>query len=164
MSAQAIIRAHDLWRKGIGGAPAGLAGQSDSSAYVGLDLNLAQFAASTFAGSSFSATTFKQAGWTGCQFIGCTFTACDFSGISITGCTFTNCTFAQSQFQNSGLSSSKFNRCQWNRLTFDHSHWSGVDVLDCTGTGIQADGLSGEHVDFTGSCFEQSEMRNTQIN
>jgi hypothetical protein len=43
MSSQEIILNHDLWRKGAGGAPAGLVGQADSSAYVGLDLDLAQF-------------------------------------------------------------------------------------------------------------------------
>jgi fluoroquinolone resistance protein len=30
MSSQIIILAHDMWRKGAGGAPAGLVGQADS--------------------------------------------------------------------------------------------------------------------------------------
>ena len=164
MPSQLIIQNHNLWRKGAGGAPAGLAGMADSYAYAGLDLNLAQFATIVFTGTSFAACTFKQAGWTGCQFKGCTFTACDFEGISISGCMFSNCTFSQSQFQQSRLSACQFNNCQWNGLNFDGGHWFDVAVLGCTGTTVQADGLRGEHVDFTGSYFEHLEMRNAQIN
>ncbi|MEJ8851750.1 pentapeptide repeat-containing protein [Variovorax rhizosphaerae] len=164
MSSQIIIHKHDLWRKGIGGAPAGLIGQSDSNHYAGLDLNLAQFASTTFTGSSFTATTFKQAGWTACRFTGCTFTGCDFEGISISDCTFDNCTFAQSQFKGTRFTASKFNNCQWNGLNFDGGYWSQVDVLGCTGTTVQADSLRGEHVDFTGSYFENLEFRNASIN
>jgi fluoroquinolone resistance protein len=164
MSSQTIILNHDHWRKGIGGAPAGLSGQSDSNAYAGLDLDLAQFSASTFTGSSFTATTFRQAAWTACQFTGCTFTGCDFEGISISGCTFNNCTFAQSQFKATQFSSSTFNSCQWNDLNFDGGHWSQIKVLGCTGTTVQADSLRGEHVDFTGSFFENLEFKNASIN
>lgn len=49
MSSQEILHKHDQWRKGAGGAPAGLSGQTDSSAYSGLDLGQAQFASSSFA-------------------------------------------------------------------------------------------------------------------
>ncbi len=164
MSSQQIIRDHDLWRKGAGGAPAGLAGQSDNHVYAGLDLNLAQFAASVFTGSSFTGCTFRQAGWTGCQFTGCTFSACDFEGISMTGCTFTDCTFTQSRFKKSRFDACMFERCQWNELNFDGTHWRSVDVLDCTGTTVEADGLTGERVDFAGSQFEHMQLSNSQIN
>ncbi|MDI3383526.1 hypothetical protein ACFPPF_14110 [Xenophilus aerolatus] len=46
MSAQTLILKHDEWRKGLGGAPAGVAGESDGNAYMGLDLNLITFSAS----------------------------------------------------------------------------------------------------------------------
>lgn len=43
MSALQIIQDHDKWRRGTGGARAGLAGQSDGNVYTGLDLNLITF-------------------------------------------------------------------------------------------------------------------------
>jgi uncharacterized protein YjbI with pentapeptide repeats len=164
MSAQKIILNHDKWRKGIGGAPAGLAGENDGNAYAGLDLNLITFASCVFDNSSFAATTFRQAGWTGCQFRNCSFSNCDFEDIKMTGCTFTNCVFTRSQFHNSQLRASKFDRCAWNELNFDSAQWFGVDVLDCTGTGVEATDLRGEQVAFTGSSFEHTEFMNARIN
>jgi hypothetical protein len=52
MSAQQIILDHDKWRKGMGGASAGLAGESDGNAYAGLDLNLITFTSSSFHGDA----------------------------------------------------------------------------------------------------------------
>jgi len=164
MSSQKIITDHDLWRKGMGGAPAGLVGQADSLAYAGLDLDLAQFADSTFNGSSFTATTFRQAAWRSCGFTGCSFTGCDFEGIALIDCVFTGCVFSQSQLRHSQLSGCRFSNCQWDGLNFDSSHWSRVAILGCTGTSVRADGLFGEQVDFTGSNFEQLEFRNARIN
>lgn len=164
MSSKQIITDHDLWRKGMGGAPAGLVGQADSFAYAGLDLNLAQFVNSTFNGSSFTATTFRQAVWRSCGFTGCNFTGCDFESIALTDCVFTHCVFSQSQFRQSRLSGCRFSNCQWEGLNFDGSHWTRVAVLGCTGTTVRADGLFGEQVDFTGSNFEQLEFRNARIN
>lgn len=164
VTSQLIILNHALWRKGAGGAPAGLIGQADSFAYAGLDLNLAQFVSTAFTGTSFTATTFQNAGWTACQFNACTFTACDFQSIAITGCNFIGCTFSNSQFSAAKLSGCTFNRCTWNNLGFDNGQWTQVDILNCNGTQIHADGLRGEMVDFTGSYFEQLEFRNAQIN
>lgn len=164
MSSQKIITDHDRWRKGVGGAPAGLAGEADSFAYAGLDLNLAQFSATTFNGSSFSATTFQQAVWSGCTFTGCTFTGCDFHSIAISACTFANCSFKSSTFDQSRFSATRFTQCEWDALTFHGGHWENVQVLDCTGTTIRGDLLTGEHVDFTGSYFEQLEFKNANIN
>jgi uncharacterized protein YjbI with pentapeptide repeats len=164
MSSQSIILAHDMWRKGAGGAPAGLVGQADNFAYAGLDLDLAQFAGSTFAGTSFAATSFKHAGWSACQFTGCNFTQCDFSGISITGCAFVNCTFSESQFNAAGLIGSTFTGCTWTGLSFDSGSWSQVDVLDCRGHRITASNLRGQQVNFTGSHFEELEFSNAIIN
>ena len=134
MSAQVIILAHDMWRKGAGGAPAGLVGQADSFAYAGLDLGLAQFAGSSFSGSSFTATSFRQAGWTGCRFDG------------------------------ASISASTFTRCHWDDISFERGQWNDVGVLDCSGTVVHAQGLQGRSVDFTGSRFEQLEFRNANIN
>jgi len=39
-----------------------------------------------------------------------------------------------------------------------------VEVLDGTGTALRGDALTGERVDFTGSCFEQLEFNNARIN
>jgi len=164
MSSQAILLAHDLWRKGTGGAPAGLAGQADSFAYAGLDLGLAQFADSTFAGSSFTATSFRQASWTGCRFTGCHFAACDFDGIAITGCSFVGCTFSQARFPAGRLSGSSFQQCEWDDVDFDGGHWTDVLVRQCTGTRVRAHALQGQRVDFTGSFFEQLEFHGANIN
>ncbi|RTD98771.1 hypothetical protein EJO68_05210 [Variovorax atrisoli] len=164
MSSQIIILAHDMWRKGAGGAPAGLVGQADSFAYAGLDLGLAQFAATTFAGTSFAATSFNQAGWSGCQFTGCSFTQCDFGSISITGCTFINCSFTRANFDGAIIASSTFRQCQWDDISFAGGSWSDVGVLDCSGTVVHAQGLQGRSVDFTGSTFEQLEFQGANIN
>ncbi len=164
MSAQVIILAHDMWRKGAGGAPAGLVGQADSFAYAGLDLGLAQFAGSSFSGSSFTATSFRQAGWTGCRFAGCSFTQCDFGAIAVSGCTFVDCRFTRANFDGASISASTFTRCHWDDISFERGQWNDVGVLDCSGTVVHAQGLQGRSVDFTGSRFEQLEFRNANIN
>lgn len=164
MNSQQIIQDHDRWRKGMGGAPAGLTGQTDSHAYAGLDLNQARFEGSSFSGSSFSATTFQQAVWSGCNFTGCSFTGCDFSTLSIEGCTFTECNFATSTFDHSRFGTTQFLHCRWDDLSFHHSHWERVQVLECTGTIVRGDTLTGEHVDFTGSYFENLAFSNVRIN
>lgn len=164
MASQTIITDHDRWRKGAGGKRAGLSGESDSSSYSGLDLNLAQFATSTFSGSSFTATTFKKAEWSNCQFNSCTFSACDFEGIVISGCTFVGCTFSESQFDTARLSGSTFRQCTWNALNFDNGSWSQVDVLGCNGCKVVASNLRGQKVDFTGSQFEDLQFNNVIIN
>lgn len=164
MSSQLIILAHDMWRKGAGGAPAGLVGQADSFAYAGLDLDLAQFAGSTFAGTSFAATSFKQAGWSACQFTGCNFTQCDFSGISITGCTFVNCSFTGANFDGGSISASTFTQCRWDDISFARGQWNDVGVLKCSGNVVRAQGLQGRSVDFTNSTFEQLEFQGADIN
>ncbi|WP_435500357.1 pentapeptide repeat-containing protein [Variovorax sp. LT1R20] len=159
-----IIQDHDKWRKGVGGAPAGLAGESDGNAYAGLDLNLATFASSTFSGSSFTSTSFMDAVWTSCQFNGCTFSLCDLQRIRITGCTFVDCTFNASQLKASQLSDCTFTRCHWIALNFDASHWSQVKLLACSGRQVSASDLQGEQVDFTGSQFEDMQLANARIN
>lgn len=164
MNSQQIIQDHDRWRKGAGGAPAGLVGQADSNAYAGLDLNQARFEGSSFSGSVFSATTFQQAAWSGCNFTGCNFTGCDFRAIDVQGCTFTGCSFATSIFDDSRFSATQFLQCRWDDLSFHQSHWEQVQVLDCTGTIVRGDTLTGEHVDFTGSYFEQLALNNVRIN
>lgn len=164
MSAQTIILAHDAWRKGTGGAPAGLVGLADSFAYAGLDLGLAQFAGATFSGSSFSATSFKQAGWSGCRFTGCSFTTCDFSAMSISGCTFVDCSFARANFDGASIGATTFTHCRWDDISFERGQWNDVAVLDCSGTVVHAQGLQGRSVDFTGSRFERLEFRNANIN
>lgn len=164
MNSQQIIQDHDRWRKGAGGAPAGLVGQADSHAYTGLDLNEARFEGSSFSGSAFSATTFGQATWSGCHFTGCTFTGCDFRAIAIQGCTFTECNFATSIFDEGSFNTTQFLRCRWDELSFHHSRWEQVLVLDCTGTIVRGDTLTGEHVDFTGSYFEHLAFNNVRIN
>lgn len=164
MTAQRIILEHDLWRKGAGGAPAGLTGQADSSTYVDLDLDLAKFTDTTFAGICFTGTTFRQAQWAGCRFTNCIFSACDFEGIAIRGCAFTHCVFEQVRFGRSTLTSSQFVRCELREVNFDQGQWSKVRLLDCTGTTVKARGLRGEDVDFLGSAFEQLEFEDTILN
>ena len=73
MSALQIILDHDKWRKGVGGARAGLAGESDANAHAGLDLNLITFTGCNFSGGSFTSTSFHDAVWTSCQFNACSF-------------------------------------------------------------------------------------------
>ena len=75
MSANQIIKDHDKWRKGAGGAKAGLSGESDGDSYAGLDLDLITIASSRFDGSSFSSVTFKNANWSSSHFAGVRFTA-----------------------------------------------------------------------------------------
>ncbi|WP_213953816.1 MULTISPECIES: pentapeptide repeat-containing protein [unclassified Variovorax] len=164
MSSQTIILNHDKWRKGIGGAPAGLAGQADSNAYAGLDLNLAVFASSTFMGSSFTATTFHQGQWNACTFTGASFTACDFEGITMAGCTFNQCTFSQSQLTRSTLNDCTFESCELNTVTLDAGQWSGVRLLNCFGTELAGHDLRGEHVKWEGSHFRNIRLVNARIN
>ncbi len=164
MSTQLIILKHDQWRKGLGGAPAGVSGESDSNAYAGLDLNLITFSASTFSDSSFSATTFLDASWTGCRFTNSTFSSCDLRRIAINECAFIGCTFINSRLADSNLNNSSFVGCRWNELNFDHAHWSGVKVLSCIGTRITAQSLTGDQVDFTGSQFQDMELTDAAIN
>jgi len=164
VSAQQIILDHDKWRKGIGGAPAGLSGESDSSAYAGLDLDLAEFSDATFSGGSFSDCTFRNARWSSCRFTRCTFSQCDFEHIAISGCTFVNCTFEKAQFANSQLAECQFTHGIWNHMNFDHGWWRAVKVLDCKGTTVNARHLRGEGVAFTGSSFEHLEFEDTLLN
>ena len=164
MSAQPLIFKHDQWRKGTGGAAAGVMGESDANAYAGLDLNLITFSASTFSGSSFSATTFVDASWTACKFSNCTFIHCDLRRISIIGCTFIGCFFADSQLAHCRFNNCSLTECTWNQLNFDHGHWNGLKVLSCTGSEITAESLIGEQVDFTGSRFQNMQLTNARIN
>ena len=164
MSSQQIILDHDRWRKGIGGAPAGLAGEVDSFAYAELDLNLAHFSGTAFTGSSFTRTTFREARWTHCQFSHCTFGQCDFQGMAVDGCTFVCCTFNQAQLQGTTFSNTEFSHCTWNGMNFDQSRWQDLKVLECQGTAVHAKHLRGENVDFTGSHFEQLEFEDTLLN
>lgn len=99
MSANQIIEDHHKWRKGTGGAQAGLSGESDGDSYAGLDLDLITIAASRFNGSRFSSTSFKNANWLSSQFTGAHFTGCDMTNLRIAGCTFTNCTFSHCNMQ-----------------------------------------------------------------
>jgi fluoroquinolone resistance protein len=94
-----IIKDHDKWRKGTGGAQAGLSGESDGDSYAGLDLDLITIASTHFNGSSFTATTFRDASWSSSQFTGVLFSGCDMANLSITGCTFTHCTFSNCNMQ-----------------------------------------------------------------
>ena len=164
MSARPLILKHDQWRKGTGGAAAGVVGESDANAYAGLDLNRITFSASTFNGSSFSTTTLLDASWTACQFSTCTFSGCDLQRISISGCTFVGCTFTNSQFAYCSFTNCSFLDCTWNQLNFDHGHWGGLKVLSCAGNHITAESLTGEQVDFTGSRFENMQLTNARIN
>lgn len=164
MSAQTLILKHDEWRKGLGGAPAGVAGESDGNAYTGLDLNLITFSTSTFSGSSFAATTFRSASWSGCQFVRCSFSGCDMRQIEISGCTFVGCTFASVELGQCRFSSSSFTDCEWNELNFDDGYWSELKLLSCRGSGITADRLRGAQADFTGSRFQNMRLRHASIN
>ncbi|MFS2100276.1 pentapeptide repeat-containing protein [Variovorax sp. Varisp85] len=164
MSAQEIILAHDLWRKGAGGAPAGLAGQTDGNAYAGLDLGLAQFADSTFTGSSFTETKFNEAQWSACHFSNCIFSACSFDSITIMGCTFVNCTFEKARFRLGNISGSRLTDCKLNEVNFEQGSWSALKMHGCTGRSVRARGLRGEQVDFLGSNFEQLEFEDTVLN
>lgn len=164
MSARQIIQDHDKWRKGMGGAPAGLVGESDANAYAGLDLDLITFSASTFNGSSFSATTFKGTNWSSCQFQGCAFSMCDFEGMRMTGCSFTHCTFERSSFRGSEWRHCTFIGCTWKGLEFDNCRWLKVGILECDGKAITAGNLQGEQVDFSGSNFQDMELVNARIN
>jgi fluoroquinolone resistance protein len=164
MSAHSLILKHDQWRKGRGGASAGVAGQSDSTAYAGLDLNLITFSASNFSGSSFSATTFWDASWTGCRFANCAFSRCDLQRIVVSGCTFEGCTFTGSQFAGCSFSGCSFVDCTWNELNFDNASWNQVKILACMGSHITAENLRGNQVDFTGSRFENMQLANARIN
>jgi fluoroquinolone resistance protein len=80
MSAHQLIIDHDKWRRGKGGAPAGVSG-SDGNGYSSLDLNLITFTGGDFNGSSFVSTTFEEASWQSCQFIGVNFNNCDLTSI-----------------------------------------------------------------------------------
>jgi len=164
MSSLQIIQDHDKWRKGIGGAPAGLAGESDGDTYAGLDLNLITFASTSFSGSSFSATSFQDAAWTTCRFSACTFSLCQMQRIRISECTFVGCTFSRSQFQGSNFSACVFTDCTWSDLNFDGSQWVGVSLPGCKGQKITGRDLVGERVDFTGSQFEDMQLTNARIN
>jgi len=164
MSSLQIIQDHDKWRKGIGGAPAGLAGESDGNTYVGLDLGLITFTSSTFKGSRFASTTFVDAVWTSCRFTGCSFSGCDMQRIRISGCSFVGCTFAGSQLKASTLGDCTFTHCNLISLNFDASHWSQVRLLDCRGQQVSGAYLQGEQVDFTGSQFEDMQLTNARIN
>lgn len=164
MTAQLLILKHDQWRKGQGGAAAGVDGKSDSSGYAGLDLDHITFTGSSFSGTSFSATTFIDASWSGCQFNHCTFTDCDLHRISIIGTTFVGCSFTDVRLARSNVGSSTFTGCNWNGLNFDHAHWSDLKLLSCTGTRITGEGLIGDQVDFTGSQFNDMHLTGARIN
>lgn len=163
MSAQQIILDHDKWRKGLGGAQAGLAGESDGNAYAGLDLNLITFAGRSFDGSRFTSITFHDAIWTSCKFSGCSFSQCDMQRITIDGCTFDNCTFSASTLKASKLRDCTFAQCDWRALNFDASHWSHLRV-QCSSRDLSATDLRGEQVDFTGSRFEDMRFVGARIN
>lgn len=164
MSAIQIIQDHDKWRRGLGGAPAGLANQADGNAYAGLDLNLITFDSCVFAGSSFVSTTFKDAVWGACQFNNCSFSHCDMQRIRMTACAFVNCSFSQSQLQASQFAACSFTGCTWTNLCFDAGRWSRVKLLECRGVRITGVDLQGEQVDFTGSRFEDMRLTNARIN
>lgn len=164
MAAQPLIIQHDKWRKGQGGAPAGVAGESDGSSYAGLDLNLITFTASQFSGSSFSSTSFQDAQWSGCAFTGCTFADCDMQRIQIMGCTFVACTFDGAKLAHCTFTDCRFTDCTWRGLNFDLGQWQQVALLSCKGTGITAQHLHGQQVDFTGSQFENMQLAHAQIN
>ncbi len=103
--------AHDMWRKGAGGAPAGLVGQDRQ-----LRLCRARPRGSLSSPQRPSPAPVSpppassRAGWSACQFTGCSFTQCDFGGISITGCTFINCSFTRANFDGGSISTSTFAR------------------------------------------------------
>lgn len=117
MSAHSLILKHDRWRKGQGGASAGVAGRSDSDTYAGLDLNLITFSASTSSGSSFSATTFLDAAWTGCQFA--------------------NCTWKESNFDNASLDEVKILACKGRRITAENLRKNRVDFTGSRSEDVQ---------------------------
>ncbi|WP_257130078.1 hypothetical protein [Burkholderia sp. RF4-BP95] len=58
----------------------------------------------------------------------------------------------------------KFLGCKWNGVRFDGNTWHSVQVLDCTGSTVEAHGLKGLDVDFTGSYFEHLAFEDTEIN
>ncbi|CAN5765911.1 hypothetical protein BH11PSE13_BH11PSE13_24300 [soil metagenome] len=164
MSALTLILDHDKWRKGTGGAAAGVVGESDDNAYAGLDLNLIKLTSSSFSGSIFASTTFHDAVWTDCQFTRCTLKECDLQGITMTGCTFVGCTFGETLLKRSNLTHCTFTQCSWTTLNFDSSRWARVKVLDCRSHSVTAIDLMGHQVDFTGSHFEDMQLVNARIN
>ncbi|CAG9255149.1 hypothetical protein BDI4_430064 [Burkholderia diffusa] len=62
------------------------------------------------------------------------------------------------------MSGVKFLGCEWNGVRFDGNTWHSVQVLDCTGSTVEAHGLKGLDVDFTGSYFEHLAFEDTEIN
>ncbi len=164
MSAQPLILDHDKWRKGLGGAPAGVAGQSDGNGYAGLDLDLITFSASSFSGARFSATTFRQADWSECRFAGCAFSQCDFSKLRMADCTFSDCIFESSSFDSAEWSGCTFERCTWRQLVLDNGRWQRVKLLQCKGSSVQGADVQGEQIDWTGSEFQDMELANARIN
>jgi uncharacterized protein YjbI with pentapeptide repeats len=164
MSAQPLILKHDQWRKGQGGAPAGIVGESDGNAYAGLDLNGITFSASTFAGSGFSATTFLDASWAGCRFTDCTFVDCDMLRIRIEACSFAGCTLTRCNLAHCNFEDSTFTECAWNELNFDHGRWLRLRLQACTGTKLTGEGVRGQQVDFKGSRFQDTRWTRAQIN
>jgi fluoroquinolone resistance protein len=164
MSSLQLILDHDKWRKGTGGAAAGVVAESDANAYAGLDLDLITLTSSRFTGSRFASTTFHDAVWTDCQFTGCTLTDCDMQGITMTGCTFVDCTFGETSLKCSKLTDCTFTQCSWTTLNFDSSHWAQVKLLDCQSHSVTATDLMGHQVDFTGSRFEDMQLVNARIN
>ncbi|MBS0426695.1 MAG: pentapeptide repeat-containing protein [Proteobacteria bacterium] len=164
MSAREIILSHDRWRRGVGGAPAGLAGESDANAYAGLNLDLAQFTSSSFSGSSFASTTFREAVWTDCQFRGVTFSGCDLTGMAMTRCSFTSCLLVGCTLDRNTLQGCLFTACEWERLTLHNSAWTAVQLLECHGSFIEGRDMWGEKVKWEGSRFKAIRLQRARIN
>jgi uncharacterized protein YjbI with pentapeptide repeats len=184
MSTPKILADHHKWRRGTGGARAGLAGQSDGSSYAGLDLSQATFDDASFSGSGFTRTRFDEAQWNGCRFTGCKFTAdtflqaswlgCRFEGctfddcnlmqITIRACRFEQCLFSRSKLARCEIDACEFTHCDWSRLNFDHGRWSQLRLMGCRGREITAERLVGTCVDYTGSRFELVTWSNVLMN
>lgn len=154
MSVQVLINDHAKWRKGAGGAPAGVAGMNDASDYTGLDLGLITIAGTQFAGSGFTLINFESAQISASQFASCQFIDCDFSQASVTGSRFTACAFKRCKFPQSNLSDTEFKRCDFFDVGFEQGHWLNIKLTDCEGDQINAKQLTGKGVSFMGTSFK----------
>lgn len=154
MSCKIAIEDHAKWRKGSGGAPAGVTGISDASSYIGLDLGLITITDTSFTGSGFTQINFELAQISASRFSGCQFIDCDFSQASISGSQFQNCAFTRCKFPRSMLSSTVFSKCVFQDVVFEQGNWQDIQLADCQGDQVNAKQLTGKGVSFLGTSFK----------
>lgn len=154
MPVNQLIEDHAKWRKGSGGAQAGVAGMSDANSYTGLDLGLITITDTQFLGSGFTLINFELAQISACQFVSCNFIDCDFSQMSITGSRFKGCSFKRCKFPRAILKSTEFSQCEFFDVVFDQGSWLDIKLKDCQGDQVNAKQLTGKGVSFLGTSFK----------